>query len=51
MARVEKKRKPQAAPATPLEALMREHLRSLEVRNYSEFTVKGRAGHIRFFRE
>ena len=49
MARVEKKRKPQAAPATPLEALMREHLRSLEVRNYSEFTVKGRAGHIRFF--
>jgi integrase/recombinase XerD len=28
---------------------MREHLRSLEVRNYSEFTVKGRAGHIRFF--
>ena len=49
MARVEKKRKPQAAPATPLEALMREHLRSLEVRNYSEFTVKDRAGHIRFF--
>jgi integrase/recombinase XerD len=28
---------------------MREHLRSLEVRNYSEFTVKGRAGHIQFF--
>ena len=51
MARVEKKRKPQAAPATPLEALMREHLRSLEVRNYSEFTVKGRAGHIQFFLE
>ncbi|MFZ1940086.1 MAG: site-specific tyrosine recombinase XerC [Terracidiphilus sp.] len=49
MARVEKKRKPQTAPATPLEALMREHLRSLEVRNYSEFTVKGRAGHIQFF--
>jgi len=51
MARVEKKRKPQAAPATPLEARMREHLRSLEVRNYSEFTVKGRAGHIQFFLE
>jgi integrase/recombinase XerD len=49
MARVEKKRKPQAAPATPLEALMREHLRALEVRNYSEYTVKGRAGHIQFF--
>ena len=51
MARVEKKRKPQAAPATPLEALMREHLRSLEVRNYSEYTVRGRAGHIQFFLE
>jgi integrase/recombinase XerD len=51
MARVTKRRKPEAAPATPLEALMREHLRSLEVRNYSEFTVKGRAGHIRFFLE
>lgn len=49
MARVEKRRKPVAAPATPLEALMREHLRALEVRNYSEFTVKGRAGHIQFF--
>jgi integrase/recombinase XerD len=49
MARVAKKRKPAAPPATPLEALMREHLRSLEVRNYSEFTVKGRAGHIQFF--
>ena len=30
---------------------MREHLRSLEVRNYSEFTVRGRAGHIQFFLE
>jgi integrase/recombinase XerD len=49
MARVEKRRKPVAVPATPLEALMREHLRSLEVRNYSEFTVRGRAGHIQFF--
>ena len=49
MARVEKKRKPVAAPATPLEALMREHLRALQVQNYSEFTVKGRAGHIQFF--
>jgi integrase/recombinase XerD len=29
--------------------MMREHLRSLEVENYSEFTVKGREGHIRFF--
>lgn len=49
MARVTKRRKPEAAPATPLEALMREHLRALQVQNYSEFTVKGRAGHIQFF--
>jgi integrase/recombinase XerD len=49
MARVEKKRKPQTVPATPLEALMREHLHALEVQNYSEFTVRGRAGHIQFF--
>ena len=28
---------------------MREHLRALEVQNYSEFTVRGRAGHIHFF--
>ncbi|HUZ95956.1 MAG TPA: site-specific tyrosine recombinase XerC [Edaphobacter sp.] len=51
MARVTKKRKPQAAPATPLDALMREHLLALQVQNYSEFTVKGREGHIRFFLE
>jgi integrase/recombinase XerD len=49
VARVEKKRKPQPAPQTPLEVLMRAHLHALEVRNYSEFTVKGRAGHIQFF--
>jgi integrase/recombinase XerD len=48
MARVEK-RKAQASARTPLEALMRAHLKSLEVRNYSEFTVRGRAGHIQFF--
>ncbi len=49
MARVEKRRKPQAPVQTPLQALMREHLRALEVQNYSEFTVRGRAGHIGFF--
>ena len=42
MARVEK-RKAQASARTPLEALMRAHLKYLEVRNYSEFTVRGRA--------
>ncbi len=48
MARVEKRRAA-APPHTPLESLMREHLKYLEVRNYSEFTVRGRAGHIQFF--
>jgi integrase/recombinase XerD len=49
MARVEKKRKPVALTQTPLEALMREHLHALEVQHYSEFTVRGREGHIGFF--
>jgi integrase/recombinase XerD len=49
MARVEKRRKPQAPIQTPLQALMRDHLQALEVQNYSEFTVRGREGHIGFF--
>jgi len=49
MARVAKKRKPEAAPATPLEAMMREHLEALRVRGYSEYTVRNRLVHIRFF--
>jgi len=48
MARVEKRKAP-APVQTPLEVLMREHLKSLEVHNYSEYTVRGRAGHIAFF--
>jgi len=48
MARVER-RKALAPVQTPLQALMREHLHALEVQNYSEFTVRGRAGHIGFF--
>jgi len=48
MARVEKRKAP-APVQTPLEALMREHLKALQVQNYSEFTVRGRAGHIQFF--
>jgi integrase/recombinase XerD len=48
MARVEKRKAP-AQAQTPLEALMRDHLKYLEVRNYSEYTVRGRAGHIQFF--
>jgi integrase/recombinase XerD len=49
MARVTTKRKPEAAPQTPLETLMQEHLNSLRVRGYSEHTVKNRLVHIGFF--
>ena len=49
MARVETKRKPARAVETQLEALMRDHLRALQVQNYSPYTVKGREGHIQFF--
>ena len=49
MARVTKKRTPEAAPTSPLERLMRDHLESLQVRNYSEHTVRNRLVHIRFF--
>ena len=49
MARVTKKRKPESAPATPMEALMRDHLNALRERNYSEHTVRNRLVHIRFF--
>ena len=51
MARVTRKRKPDAAPQTPLKLLMREHLNSLRVRGYSEHTVKNRLVHIGFFIE
>jgi integrase/recombinase XerD len=49
MARLEKQRKPASVAETPLELLMREHLRALQMQHYSEFTVRGRAGHIQFF--
>ena len=51
MARITKTRKPQAAPRTPMELLMYEHLDALRVRGYSEFTVKNRLVHIGFFIE
>jgi integrase/recombinase XerD len=51
MARVEKKRKPQAPPETPLEVLMHEHLKALRTKNYSEWTVRNRLVHIGFFIE
>jgi integrase/recombinase XerD len=49
MARVVRKRKPLAAPATALEVLLEKHLEALRVQNYSEYTIKGRRVHIRFF--
>lgn len=49
MARVEKKRKPQAAPAIPLEAMMREYLESLAIRNYSGQTIGNREFLLRQF--
>ena len=45
MARVEKKRKPRRASRRRWRLLMRDHLRALQVQNYSEFTVRGREGH------
>jgi integrase/recombinase XerD len=51
MARVEKKRKAEAAPSTPLEVMMREHLDALRIRAYSEYTVRGRRVHISYFIE
>ncbi len=51
MARITKTRKPQAAPKTAMELLMREHLEALRVRGYSEYTVKNRLVHIGFFVE
>ena len=49
MARVERKRKPEAAAATPMELLMREHLAALSVRGYSENTVRSRRVYLGFF--
>ena len=49
MARVTKRRKPLEPPATPLAAMLEKHLEDLRVRNYSEYTIKGRRVHIGFF--
>jgi integrase/recombinase XerD len=49
MARVTKRRKPEAPPQTPLEALMHDHLNALRVRDYSEHTVRNRHVHITYF--
>jgi integrase/recombinase XerD len=49
MARVVRKRKPVEPPATPLAHLLEKHLEDLRVKNYSEYTIKGRRVHIGFF--
>jgi integrase/recombinase XerD len=49
MARVEKKRKPKAAPAIPLEIMMRAYLEALAIRNYSEQTIGNREFLLRQF--
>ena len=51
MARVTRKRKPDQKPLSPLAALMEKHLEALQVKNYSEYTIKNRRGHIGFFIE
>jgi integrase/recombinase XerD len=49
MARVVKRRKPQPLPATPLAALLEEHLQHLAVRGFTENTLKVRRVHIEMF--
>ena len=51
MARVRKTRKPVEPPATPLAVLMEKHLDDLRLKNYSDYTIKGRRVHIGFFLE
>ena len=51
MARVERKRKPEAAAKTPMELFMREHLNALRVRGYSENTIRSRRVYLGFFIE
>lgn len=43
------KRKRPDPPASPLAAMMERHLEDLQVKNYSEYTIKNRRGHIGFF--
>jgi len=53
MARIVKPRKSQKSlvdsPATPLESLFEDHLRALEVRNYSVLTVRNRRCYTGYF--
>jgi integrase/recombinase XerD len=38
-------------PSSPLAAMMEKHLADMRVKNYSEYTIKNRRGHIGFFIE
>ena len=49
MARVVRKRKSPEPPQTPLALLLEKHLDDLRLKNYSEYTIKGRRVHIGFF--
>jgi integrase/recombinase XerD len=49
MSKTVRKRKHPEPPATPLAALLEKHLEDLQVRSYSEYTVKNRRVHIGFF--
>jgi integrase/recombinase XerD len=49
VARTVRKRKSPEPPATPLAALLEKHLEDLRLKNYSEYTIKGRRVHIQFF--
>jgi len=49
MARITRKRKPHVLPETPLALLLEKHLEDLRLKNYSEYTIKGRRVHIQFF--
>ena len=49
MSRIVRKRKPPEPPATPLAALLEKHLEDLRLKNYSEYTIKGRRVHIGMF--
>lgn len=44
-----RKRKPPVPPETPLALLLEKHLEDLRLKNYSEYTIKGRRVHIQFF--
>ena len=49
MSRIVRRRKSPDPPDTPLAALLEKHLEDLAVKNYSDYTLRGRRIHIRYF--